>query len=177
MNRTGQLDVPVITMIIIVVGIIIAAPIVLKIFTSIQAPFSDALKNQTGAGGNNSATAFNYVMNTGINFWDKLCIFLFFLAFIVMIISSFLIDTNPFWIVLYIIIAFFAVLFIPSVMSAVDAIYTNSVYLSSGNSLTYVNFLRNNMAKFVVGMFVISGIIIYGKVRLFSSSSVGGSRR
>jgi len=63
MNKKGQLDYPIITFVVIVFGLILLGPIMLKVFSSIQAPFNDALLNQTD-GGVAAAAGFNKVMDT-----------------------------------------------------------------------------------------------------------------
>jgi len=170
-NKKGQIDYPIITWIVIVFGLLIIAPIVLKVFNSIKAPMANSLGNVSG-GGIVARDNFNSVMTTAVNFWDKVVLFAFIIATILLLISAFLIDTNPFWLILYIFISFMVILFAPDIVSSLDAIYNSADFAVESASLTFINTLRTNFGSILVGIMVISGIIIYGKIAL-----TGGGRR
>jgi len=172
MNIKGQLDFPIVTIIVLIFGLLLIAPIMLKIFHSIQTPISDRLANVSG--GNIAAANFNKVMDTASNFWDKVIIAAFMLSMILMVISAFLIDTNPFFIILYIFVSFMLVLFAPSIIGALDGLYSSADFTTEVAQLTMTDYLRIHFGEFLVGIFVITGIIIYGKIKLFPSSSRGG---
>jgi hypothetical protein len=163
-NKKGQLDYPVITFIIIVFGLLIIAPFVLKIFNSIQTPMSNALGNATG--GTQAAANFNKVMNTATTFWDKVVIAAFILALLLLIISAFLIDSSPVWLILYIFISLMVILFVPDIMSSLDKIYDSATFAPEVNAMPFIDWLRNNVVSVIVGVMVITGIIIYGKIGL-----------
>ncbi len=71
----------------------------LKVMREIQTPFSDSLGNMSG-GGIVGQTNFNAVIQTGINFWDKVVIAAFIFAVMMLFVSSFLVDAHPFFILL-----------------------------------------------------------------------------
>lgn len=180
MNKKGQFDFPIAGFLVLVVGLLIFAPIILKIFTSVKIGVGTGLSNIGGVGGNVSANNFNTVMNSAISSWDKVIVMCFIFAIILLIISSILIDTSPFWIILYIVINFVLILFAPNIISACDSIYTNSV-MNQGITnadmtiyLTMTNFIRLHFTSILVGVMIITGIIIYGKVFIFQGS--GGRR-
>jgi len=170
MRNKGQLDFPIITWIIIVFGLLLVAPIMLKIFNNVKAPVSAALGNVTPV----AATNFNAVMNTAINFWDKVIIAAFIFATLLLFISAFLIDSHPFWIVLYILIGFFTVLFVPNIIGALNHIYGSATFATESAALPFMNSLINNFALYLIGVFIMTGIIIYGKIAFFGS---GGMKR
>lgn len=170
MNNKAQIDYPIITWVVIVFALLLIAPIMLKIFNSIQAPMSASLGNITNGGAVASAN-FNSVMNTAVNFWDKVIIAAFVLATVLLFISAFLIDSSPFWIVLYIFISFMLVLFAPDIISSLDSIYNSSAFASEVSSLTFMKNLKDNFGIILTGIMVTTGIIIYGKIAL------GGRRR
>jgi hypothetical protein len=172
MKRKGQLDHPVVSFFIVAVMLFLLAPIMLKVFLSIQTPLSSAFGNVSG-GGAIAQDNFNKVMNTGINLWDKIIIFCFFTAIILLFISAFMIDSHPFFIILYILVSFLLILFAPAITDALDTIYNSSTFTREVTYLTLTDWLRTNLIVFIVGLIFLSGIIIYGKIALFS----GGTNR
>lgn len=170
MNNKAQLDFPFITFVFIVFGLLLLAPIVLKVFNSVQDNLSPQLGNMTG--GAIAQDSFNTVMNTATTFWDKVVIFAFVVAVILLFISAFLIDTNPFWIILYVFVAFLTILFAPNIIDSLENIYGSATFADEVTQLTMVDYLRNNFGALLVGIMVITGIIIYGKVAFFGNTRV-----
>ena len=169
----GQLDYPIITFFVIVFGLLLLAPFMLKIFISIQVPVSAQLGNLTGQGGQIAQTNFNTVMNTTINFWDKVIIFALILSVILLIVSSIFIDSSPFFIILYIFISFMLVLFAPNIIDSLDSIYDSPNFATESAKLSFMVTLKDNFGIFLVGLIVLTGIIIYGKFALGN----GGRRK
>jgi hypothetical protein len=172
-NKFGQVDMPIVSFVILVAGLIFFAPIMLKVFHVMQPAISNGLSNNTGAAGIVAAANFNSVMNPLVNWWDKIMVFIFFIAVILLLVSSFLVDTHPFWIILYIVIAFFLVLITPNIMSAASTVYNNPSFVVEGNQLSFFTWIINNFGYVLVGLFVLTGIIMYGKVALFPSRGGG----
>ncbi len=173
MNKKGKLDYPIILFAVLIIGLLIFAPIMLKILVTINDGVGAGLGNVT-AGGDLAAANFGTVMNTAVTFWDKVVIAAFIIAIILLFVSSFFIDAHPFFIFLYVFVSFMVILFVPNILTAVDNIYDSPAFATEVGLLTFLDSLRNNFAIFLVGTMVITGIIIYGKVVLFSR---GGSRR
>lgn len=162
-NKRGQLDHPIILFVIVVFGLLLFAPIIMKIFLTTSSSVGSALGNVTN-GGTQAKTNFDKVLNTAINFWDKIIVFAFVISIILMFVSAFLIDVHPFWIILYIFISFMLVLFVPDITSALDRVYSNSQFTSEVAHLPFTDSIRSNFMVFLVGIIVITGIIIYAKV-------------
>lgn len=171
MNKKAQFDNPLILFAVLIVGLLVIAPVVLKIFNSVQAPVSNSLGNLS-AGGAVAQTNFNAVINTGINFWDKVMVAAFFFAVLLLVVSAFLIDAHPFFIILYILMNVFLIMFAPSIVAAIDVIYESATFATEVSALTFMDTIRTYYAEFLVGMMVLTGIIIYGKIALF-----GGNKR
>jgi hypothetical protein len=170
-NKKGQMDYPIISFVVIVFALMLLAPIMLKIFISIKTPVSNSLGNLT-VGGAEAKANYDSVMNIAINFWDKIILFAFILATLLLFISAFLIDTNPVWIILYIFISFMLILFAGDIIGALDGIYDSATFATETASLTFIVSLRDNFGAILVGIMVLTGIIIYGKIAL-----TGGGRR
>ena len=169
MNNKGQIDFPIITWVFIVFGLLLIAPVVLKVMNSVQDNMSPQLGNMSG--GNIAQDNFNTVLNTATTFWDKVIIFAFAVAVLLLFISAFLIDTSPFWAILYIFVAFLTVLFAPNIIDSLENIYGSATFSEELNQLPMVDYLRTHFAVILVGIIVITGIIIYGKVALFGERS------
>ena len=168
--KKAFLDIPLLTIIVVIIGLLILAPVMLKVFSSIQTPLASSLGNITGGGGVIAAENVNHVLTTATNFWDKVVIAAFVFAVLLMLLSSFFIDTSPVWIIIYIFVTFMVILFAPNIVSAIDGIYTSTAFTTEVASLTFMDALRTHFVEFLVGVFVLSGIIMYGKIRLFGSS-------
>lgn len=169
-GKKAQIDNPILIFAVIVIALLFMAPIVLKIMRSVQAPTSAALGNITN-GGSVAQSNFNTVINTGINMWDKVVIFAFIVACMLLLVSAFLVDASPFWIILYIMLNFMLILFAPNIIQAVDNIYNSASFAQEVALLSFMDALRTYYAEFLVGMMVLSGIIIYGKIFLLGGSN------
>lgn len=168
-NKKGQF--PIVTFVVIVVGLIIIAPVMLKLFNTTKASVGAGLGNVSDS--ETGVNAFNKVMDIGINFWDKVLIAVFFLNLIILIISSFLIDTHPFWVILYIFVCFLLILFVPNIVDSLDQIYDSPQFALETSGLSFMNSLRIYFGEFIVGIFLLTGIIMYGKIRYIPAGSGG----
>lgn len=166
--KKAQIDNPIIAFFIIAVGLLILAPVMQKSYNAIYDGLEPQLATLPG-GANVSATNFSAVMTPLINFWDGVILAAFIFSIILLFISSFLIDTHPVWVILYIMIAFMLVLFMPNIISSIDAIYDSPHYATEVTQLTFMDNIRTYFAEILLGLIVITGIIIYGKIKLFPS--------
>lgn len=171
MNKRGQIDNPIIAFVIIVIALLLIAPIALKMFSSIHTNVGNAFGNVSGQGGVIAKANFEKVTGTLINFWDKIIIAAFIFSIIMLFVSAFLIDAHPFFIILYIFLAFMMVLFTPHLLTAVDKIYDSPQFATELTHLAFLDSLRNNFMYFLVGIIVITGIIIYGKLAFTNRSN------
>lgn len=170
--KKGQIDFPLITIAVLIVLIILIAPIVLKILNTFQTAITPAFANITG--GEMSSQTANYILGTGANFMDGIMIFLFFTWVIVLIVSSIMIDTHPFWIFLYIIMALLLVVTIPNVTDALDVVYESANFSSEVAQLQGLGFIRDHYGEILVGLMVLTGVLMYGKLSFFKN--MGGQR-
>lgn len=170
MNKKGQIENPVIVFVILIAALLMFAPVMLKIFVSVDTSFSQSLGNIT-AGGAIAQANFQAITTPLITFWDKVIVSAFVLAIILLFVSAFLIDAHPFFVILYIFLDFMLILFIPSIVSALDHIYDSANFATEIAYLPYLDSLRSNFVGFVIGIMVITGIIIYGKLSFFNRSN------
>lgn len=168
-NKRGQLDFPVLTFAIILIGLIILAPIVLKVVRGTVTPFSSAIGNTVGGNESGGPANVNYVLGVFVSFWDGVLMFAFVLAVILLFVSAFLIDVNPFFMILYIFMLFLTVVFSPEVLGAIDRIYDASAFATEVTLLPFIDFLRLNFGIVLTAIGILTMIIIYAKVRYFPS--------
>lgn len=175
-KKKAQIENPVLVFAILVIALLIFAPIVLKVMRSIQEPTSAALGN-ISSGGAIAQQNYDAVIVTGINFWDKVVIAAFVLACLLLLVSAFLVDAHPFFVVLYIFLNLMLILFAPNIIQAVDNIYDSPSFAQETAMLSFMDTIRVHYAEFLVGMMVLTGIIIYGKIFILGRNNSGGRRR
>ena len=57
--------------------------------------------------------------------------------------------------------------FAPDMISIVDKIYDSPQFLLETTQLPYTDFIRNNFATIILGIMILSGVVIYGKLKYF----------
>jgi len=164
-NKKGQIDFPVVTFAIIFIGLILLAPIVLKIVRSTATPFSQSLGNLSIAGADQAQQNTDYVVGVFVNFWDGVILFAFLFAVILLFVSAFLIDASPFFMILYIILLFLTIIFAPEILGAIDRIYEANEFATEVALLPFVDFLRLNFGLVLTMVGILSMIVIYAKIR------------
>ena len=167
LKKKGQMDFPILTFAIILIMLIVMAPIILKVVRSTLTPFSEGMTNITIGGGELASTNVNYVLGVFVSFWDGVILFAFLLAVILLFVSAFLIDANPFFMILYILMLFLTVVFAPEILGAVDRIYEANAYAEEVALVPFVDFLRLNFGLIIVGIGILTMIIIYAKIRYY----------
>jgi hypothetical protein len=167
MNNKAQFNNPIVMFALIIIGLIIVVPLTLKIINSVKTPMHEVYGNMSSEAGNIAQKNTDYVFGVASGVWDKVSIFFFIFALLVLIISAFLIDTSVFWVIVYILVSFFVILFTPNIVASLDVLYTGTTFGIEGGQLTFMSWLRDHYGEVLVGVMVLTGIIIYGKVFLF----------
>lgn len=162
-NRKGQIEFSIVAFIALIVGIIVVAPVLLKVVKTANAGVSNALGNVTG--GDEGKTSIEGITTTFVNFWDFVIMVAFLLAIVILLLSAFLIDTHPAWIIVYIIFGFLMFLLVPSIQDVLDKIFDNPQFATEVSSMPMTDFVRANLFVIVLGVFLVSGVIIYAKIR------------
>jgi hypothetical protein len=174
MNKRGQIQNPVIVFVGVVLLIVLIGPIFMKVFLTMNTTFGDTLGNMSGSGGEIARDNFRAVMGPTISFWDAFLSIAFFASILLLFISAFMIDTSPFWVVIYIISVFFLIIFTPNMMAGIDNIYNNAQFSTEVTYLPLLSWLESNFIFVLIGVIFITGVIIYGKAGLKLG---GGTRR
>jgi len=173
-NKKGQFDFPIVTFAIIVLGLILLAPIILKVVRSTVQPFADTLGNESsgmgGVGGDLAEQNTKYILGVFVNFWDGVILFAFLIALIMLFVSAFLIDVNPFFIILYILVFFLTIMFAPEILGSIDKIYEANAYAEEVALIGFIDFLRLNFGLILTAIGVLTMVIMYAKVRYFPAN-------
>lgn len=168
-SKRAQLDNPIIFIAVIIIGLLIIAPVMLKVMREIRTPLSNSLGNISSGSGAIAQSNFNSVIDTGISWWDKVVVAAFILSVLLLFVSAFLVDAHPFFIIVYIGLNFALILFAPNIIEAVNKIYDSSQFAQETAILSFMDTIRSNYVGFLIGLMVITGIIIYGKVAITGS--------
>lgn len=150
----------------IVIGLLLISPFLIKFFTSPVEKFGDAVGDISPEAG----AAVDFVQEKTLTFWDSVVLFLFLILFVVLIVSSFLIDVHPFFTVVYVIsgILFFA--FAPAVQPMLEKVYASSSFTTEVAYIPALEWLVGNFWSVMLGVYIFSGLIIFVKVRFLSGS-------
>lgn len=165
-TKRGQIEIPIITFVILVVALLIMAPFVLKIINSILTPFSSSVGNVTAQAGTN----VSFIKDTFVNFWDFVLLCAFLINVILLLVSAFLVDTHPVFIIFYILSGIFLFSFAPGINDVIDKIYNDPRFALEVSQLPIMDFIRQYLGLILLGIFIISGIIMYAKIRGGSSN-------
>lgn len=166
-KKKGQMDFPIITFAIVLIGLILLAPIILKITRGTITPFGNALGNMTDIGGEVAKENTLHVLGVFVKFWDGVIMLAFLLAVILLFVSAFLIDVNPFFMILYIFMLFLTLIFAPTILDTVDRIYEAPAYAEEVALVPFMDFLRLNFGVVLTVIGILTMIIIYAKIRYF----------
>jgi len=155
----------------VIVAIFIASIIILRITNSILTPFAD----QIAPFNNDSA---NVVRSIDISFagvWDWVIVLVFLFNVILLLVSAFLVDIHPAFLIVYIIAVIFLVIFGNSFAYVIDSVWS-AVGTSTETAQTPMQqFLINNFNLIMLGIIFLSGVVMYAKFKLFGGQGTGGN--
>ena len=146
-----------------VIVLLLLSPIMLKIVNEILTPFQAQVGNMSAEAGAGVAT----IHTSFLNFWDFIIVITFVVITLLLFISAFFIDTNPLFVVLYLILAFILMIFAPDMTRIIDQIYDSPQFLTEITSIPMSDFLRTHFEIITLGIIILSGVVIYGKLKYF----------
>ena len=165
MNKKAQVEVSIWVWLAVIIGLLITAPIILKLVTEPTSKFVDATASIDG----NASAQGGKVLTKFTNFWDTLIVIAFLVFSILLLVSSFLVDTHPVFMFLYVVFAFLLILFTPFMADALDKIYGMPQFSTAVNDIPFSDFLRTNIEGITLGIVILSGVVIYAKFRFLSN--------
>lgn len=159
--KKGQIDYPILTFIVVIIGLLFIAPLVYKVVNTSLDNFANSINNVTEGAGDN----VRFVETRFANTWDVIIIIAFIINVLLLFISAFLIDTHPVFIVLYLVFSIFTMMFAPTILDSVDAIYDSATFVNETANLPFMDFVRNYFGVIILGIMILTGIIIYAKFK------------
>ena len=170
-NKKAQVEFGPILLVAIIIGLLIFAPIMMRIIGTVTGKFFSVMNESYP----DAVAPANEAVDKVYNFFDYLLVIVMFINIIVLFISAWFIDTNPVFIVLYIMFAFVLILLLPAMMDAVDAVWAkmedageHDTWEDSSLNLTFTDWIRRNMTMFTLIIIVLTGLITYAKFKYFS---------
>jgi hypothetical protein len=161
-NKKGQVGI--VSFVGVVIALLFLAPIFLNVVTTTTGEFADAI-NGTNS---DAAATVDSITTTYTSLWDWALILIFGLNILLLLVSSFFVDTHPAFLLVYILIAFFLMAFAPNILDATDKIYNSAHYAGEVAAyLPFMDFVRSNFGALILGVLVLSGIIMYSKFKYF----------
>lgn len=148
----------------IMVVLLVLAPVVLKVINSSTSGVFNALNSTEPEAVLQGQKAVGKVTNL----FDYLVIIAMLVAIILLIVSSFFIDTSPVFVILYLIAAFVLILLAPNVLDAVDEVWGE--FPTEEGQLPLTSFIRTNLVSILLGILILTGIIMYAKFRAVSTA-------
>lgn len=174
MGKKGQAE-SIIIFFVLIVAVLITSIIVLRITNSVITPFSNALNNTAGPVGQTASSAVNYAQSKFTSVWDWVIILLLLFNIIILFVSAFLIDIHPAFVIVYIFAGIFLFIFGNFALGALDAVWGGMGTAVETAQTPLEQFVINNFQLIMLGIYVVSGVLMYAKIKLFSGQGTGGN--
>jgi hypothetical protein len=172
-QKKAQVEFSPIVLISIVIGLLILGPIMMRIIGTVTGTFFTQMNDSAPEAVAEGSGAVDKVYN----FFDYLIIIVIMINVIMLFVSAWFINTNPVWIIMYIMFAFIFILFVPNLLDAVDAVWERMEDMEDkdtwGNDslmLDFTDFIRQNLVMFTLIVIVLTGIITYAKFKITSEA-------
>ena len=153
----------------LIIGVFIISIIILKLTNSILTPFNTAIGNISAPAGE----ASRQVQTSFVKWWDWVIILIFILNIMILLISSFLVDIHPAFLILYIFAVLFLFVFGSTALSALEAIWGETSMAAEAGQMPLTSWMINNFGLVMLGVVILSGVVMYAKFKMFSGA--GGS--
>jgi len=166
MNQRGQFAI--VSILAVMVVLLVLAPIVLQIVKTSVGGVADNLQSVSPL----ASAQVSAVENKFVGMWDYIIMFMFLFNVVLLLISSFFIDTHPIFLIVYIFVSFLMFLFAPYLIDTAERVWESPYFVAENTAghLTMTSFLLDNFSMVLLMIYVISGIIIYGKIKLFGNN-------
>lgn len=167
-NKKGQAE-SIVFFFVIIVGVLLIAVIMGYMVNKILTPFG----NNLNAISPQANTTVQGIVQKFNQTWDYAIIMVFLLNVIILFVSAFLVDVHPFFVFLYIIVVCFMIFLAPNILHVIETVYDNPEYALEVGRMPLTNFFFQNFIIIFLAIIVLSGIIMYAKIKFISGA--GGS--
>lgn len=169
MNNKGQVE-SILIFFGICVAILIASIIVMRVTNEILTPFQSQIGNMSSTAG----TAVGDVHTKFNQWWDYFIVMLLVVNVAILLVSAFLVDIHPAFIILYIIAIVFMFVFGNYALYALDNIWDIiGTPVETANS-PLQQFIINNFQLIMLGIVILSGVVMYAKFKFWGNVGAGG---
>ena len=164
----AQGDYPIMMFGFVLIALLLFGLVMFKVNDVIGTKFADAMGNQTAQAGINVRA----VTTTFNNFWDFVIVFAFVINILLLFISSFMVETHPVFLVVYIVAAIILFIISPSTLEVVNQIAGTAGTGATGgfaqyeSSLPMLWYLKDHFAIILLSLYFLSGLIMYAKYRM-----------
>lgn len=168
-DNKGQI-ISVVAFFAIFLTILVLGTLLMSFVNTILKPVDATLTNMSPQAGG----AVRSVNNSFNNWWDIAIVLLSFLDIIILFISSYMVDTHPVFLVVYIIACMMLVIFGGNLATALadifdtNGIFGNSNVTAGGNIIQYMpltSYIYNHFTIVILGILIVSGVIMYAKFK------------
>lgn len=170
MNKSGQAE-SIIIFFVLIVAVLITSIIILRMTNAILTPFQNQIGNFSAPAG----AAVEYAHSRMTTVWDWIIVLLILFNIILLLVSSFLVDIHPAFLIVYIIAVVLLMIFGNSALYALDGIWSQMGTATETSQTPLQQFIINNFQMIMLGIIVLSGIVMYSKFRFFSGQGTGGN--
>lgn len=158
-SKKAQFDI--MTLGIILIFIFIIAPIAFKMTTSVTSKFA----SQLNVISNKSAENVAQIENKFTTWWDTVIIIAIVGNIILLIISAFLIFVHPAFILVFILMSMLTMIFVPQLLSAPDAVWSNAGISDVTVHLPMTQFFMDHFGVILLAVIILTGIVLYTKLQ------------
>lgn len=165
MNKRGQF-LSILFFIGVTIGLLLLAPIILKIIGSVTTNFSSSVNSTSPE----AAEAVTYGWDKTTDLFDTAVVMLFFFNIIILLISSFLIDIHPAFVIIYIVAGIVIFALTPTYIQTLDNFYDpTGAFSTEVGYLPGASWIYNNYGIILLGVFFLTGFIMFAKIKYFPS--------
>jgi len=165
MNNRGQFAI--VSAVGIFIVLIAIAPILLQIVKTSSTGFADGLEGISPV----AHDKVDAIESKFTGMWDYVILFIFLFNILLLLISSFFIDTHPLFLILYVVVSFMLFIFSPYLVESADRIWDSPHFVeeNTAGDLPMTEFLLDNFQMILLMIYVLSGLIMYGKIKFFGA--------
>ena len=170
-KKNAQIDMPVISFAIVIIFLVIMGPIMLKIYKETTTPLKNMFNDTSGSV--YSANAYNAMQTidtTWTKFWDFIIIMAFVINLILIVISAFLVESNPVFFVIFMVLSAITFMIVPNMIDAADKLWTSPQFSNTSSEtsdivlhMPFTNYLRTSFGKLLLLVTIVSGILMFSK--------------
>lgn len=172
LRKKGQVENSTLVFIFVIIGLIIAAPLLLKLVGTFNTKLIEAANSSSLSVPESSITAVNSITNTYTDWMDSIIVIAFIANILLLFLTAYFIDVSWIFVVFYIIFAFITIVGGPYIYEVgIDMLYgpagaTGTWILANETlKLPMAAAILNNFGVIMVAIIILSGIIMYAKIK------------